>query len=415
MKKDSSSFQFEKEDGQKVTIFERIDLNDYEKMKKRLTLRMIPIEGNEEMLTTVPHKKIEDMAMMYCFEIGNSARDWYSIQVNNNMLRGYGITQDQLERDAINAAMQRHPASLRNLNEVMREMMGEKEFLIPDEASPMWLATVEGGINGACVLRYPNFLDQAADILGGDFYILPSSVHEVLLVADDGSMQLFDLEQIVHMVNETKVAPKDRLSDQVFHYDSEAHIFENARTFEQRESIKENAILADETEMAYCDEADDLKAPDTVTILLIEPNNHPKVIEAEVGLKNLQKLVGGDIEVVYPFDDNVALIVNEEGKLNGLPLNRAMRDEKGEIYDVIAGSFLVAGLTEDSFGSLTNDQISKFEELFHQPEVFVRMGRKIMAISIPEEQLEAREAAKAKELEKNMSKSKNKCSEHNVH
>ena len=61
--------------------------------------------------------------------------------------------------------------------------------------------------------------------------------------------------------------------------------------------------------------------------------------------------------MVYPFEDPVGLIVNEEGKINGLPLNRALRDEDNEIYDVIAGSFLVTGLTEDSFGSLTPEQV----------------------------------------------------------
>lgn len=119
--------------------------------------------------------------------------------------------------------------------------------------------------------------------------------------------------------------------------------------------------------------------------------------------------------MVYPFEDNVGLIVNEEGKINGLPLNRALRDEKGEIYDVIAGSFLVTGLTEDSFGSLTQEQIGKFEDLFHQPEVFMRMGRSIMAIPLLEEQLAARENAKAKASEKIGAKPKHRKPERDDH
>ena len=92
--------------------------------------------------------------------------------------------------------------------------------------------------------------------------------------------------------------------------------------------------------------------------------------------------------MVYPFDEPVGLIMNEEGKLDGLPLNRALRDDDGKIYDVVAGPFLVVGLTEESFGSLTPEQLAAFEEKFHSPEVFVRMGRGIMAIPVDEKATE---------------------------
>lgn len=88
------------------------------------------------------------------------------------------------------------------------------------------------------------------------------------------------------------------------------------------------------------------------------------------------------------FDEPVGLIMNEEGKLDGLPLNRALRDDDGKIYDVVAGPFLVVGLTEESFGSLTPEQLAAFEEKFHSPEVFVRMGRGIMAIPVDEKATE---------------------------
>ena len=88
------------------------------------------------------------------------------------------------------------------------------------------------------------------------------------------------------------------------------------------------------------------------------------------------------------FDEPVGLVMNEEGKLDGLPLNRALRDDNGEIYDVVAGSFLVVGLTDEDFGSLSPDQMKAFEEKFHSPEVFVRMGRGIMAVPLPDEKVE---------------------------
>lgn len=133
---------------------------------------------------------------------------------------------------------------------------------------------------------------------------------------------------------------------------------------------------------------------DRITALLVEPGEYPKTVEIGTGLKNLQEAVGGDIETVYPFEDNVAIICNEEGKIGGLPLNRALRDENGEVYDIIAGSFLVTGLTEESFGSLSPEQMEKFEKMFHQPEAFIRMGRGIMAVPIPDDMVKSRAAEK---------------------
>ena len=144
------------------------------------------------------------MAIVYRFEMSNSAKEISSILVTDSMLRSYGITADQLHEDALEAAVQTHPATLRNMTDVMRDLMGDAAALFaPDEPSPMWVASVEGGQNGACAIQYPDFLEQAAETLGGDFYVLPSSIHEVLFVADDGSMDLSYLEEMVRSVNET--------------------------------------------------------------------------------------------------------------------------------------------------------------------------------------------------------------------
>lgn len=118
-----------------------------------------------------------------------------------------------------------------------------------------------------------------------------------------------------------------------------------------------------------------------ITVLVVEPGKTPYVKEIDSGLASLQSEVGGWIEAVYPFEDPVAIVCNEEGKLEGLPLNRALiDDDSGEIYDIVAGTFLVTGLTEDNFGSLTDDQIKKFSERFKHPEAFLQMGNHIIRI-----------------------------------
>ncbi|MCD8216758.1 MAG: DUF3846 domain-containing protein [Clostridiales bacterium] len=119
-----------------------------------------------------------------------------------------------------------------------------------------------------------------------------------------------------------------------------------------------------------------------IDVLLVEPGKPPRPYRIGTELEDLQAAVGGYIQVVYPFDEKVGIICNDEGKLIGLPLNRALRDEKGEIYDILTGNFLITGLTEESFGSLTPDQMERYEKRFHLPEIFVKMGKGIMAVPL---------------------------------
>ena len=108
-------------------------------------------------------------------------------------------------------------------------------------------------------------------------------------------------------------------------------------------------------------------------------------VEINNDLKALQEAVGGTIAAVYPFADPVAIICNDDGKLMGLPLNRALRDENGEMYDAVAGTFLVVGLGEEDFASLTPEMAQKYEQLFHQPEAFLKLGNRLLVLPVPDE------------------------------
>lgn len=121
----------------------------------------------------------------------------------------------------------------------------------------------------------------------------------------------------------------------------------------------------------------------TLSVLQIAPGQHPKPIEIDNDLKALQQAVGGSIGASYPFEDPVAIVYNDDSKLMGLPLNRALRDESGEAYDVVAGTFLVVGLGEEDFASLSPELTQKYEELFHQPETFMRLGRQMLVLPVP--------------------------------
>ena len=115
-------------------------------------------------------------------------------------------------------------------------------------------------------------------------------------------------------------------------------------------------------------------------VLLVEPGKEARMTEVSNDLRSLQSLVGGYIEATYPFDDPVALVCNDEGKIMQMPLNRALRGEDGKIYDAIAGPFLICGLGEDDFCSLPKELQGKYMEKFRWPEKFLAIGGSIVAV-----------------------------------
>jgi hypothetical protein len=107
-----------------------------------------------------------------------------------------------------------------------------------------------------------------------------------------------------------------------------------------------------------------------MNVLVVEPMKRPYLKDLDSGLSSLQHEVGGYIEAIYPYEDLVGLVCNEEGKLDGLALNRAIYSKNGETVDIIAGTFLVVGLSEDDFTSLPDELAGKYAMLFESPEVF---------------------------------------------
>ena len=88
----------------------------------------------------------------------------------------------------------------------------------------------------------------------------------------------------------------------------------------------------------------------------------------------MQAFVGGAIQAIYPYEDPVAIVCHEEGKLLGLEYNRALRDETGAVYDILCGPFFVCGLGEEDFADLPEDLMDKYWQRFRRPELFVTVG-----------------------------------------
>ena len=166
---------------------------------------------------------------------------------------------------------------------------------------------------------------------------------------------------------------------------SEIEKFKDATGYEEFLDFDPAEVKAalDDPEKSHADEmlsAAEKVASEKMTVLVVEPMKEPYVKEIDPDLHSLQAEVGGDIGATYPYSDPVALVCNDEGKLIGLDLNRGLRDENGEIYDIVAGTFLVVGLGEEDFAFLSPELIQKYTEQFKTPERFMQIKSSLVRI-----------------------------------
>ena len=120
-------------------------------------------------------------------------------------------------------------------------------------------------------------------------------------------------------------------------------------------------------------------------ILVVEPERRPVVREIDGSLKAMQKIVGGLIQPIPIIGEpDTVLICNDEGKLLNLPANRGLRDETGQIYDIVCGTFFICGAPADCdhFTSLTPEQIERYRERYHTPEIFLRVNGRIVCLPL---------------------------------
>lgn len=110
-------------------------------------------------------------------------------------------------------------------------------------------------------------------------------------------------------------------------------------------------------------------------VLIIEPHKHPRRADIPHTLEEMQRIVGGDIQAIYPFDDPVAIVCDEESKIKGYELNRCIPN-----VDIIAGTFFICGINMEDFTDLPDDLAEKYEKMFREPEVFIRAVNCILVL-----------------------------------
>ena len=127
------------------------------------------------------------------------------------------------------------------------------------------------------------------------------------------------------------------------------------------------------------------KRESEITVVACYPGKSAVVMRIQNTLEAKQAFVGGYIQAVYPFDDPVAIVCNEEGKINGMEPCRALFDESGDIYDIIVGPFLICGLDDEGFISLTKEQQEQYLAMFRHPQMFFLLNGEMVTIPIEED------------------------------
>lgn len=201
------------------------------------------MELNRDKLKNQVYTEQGDFAATYHIKIGGDGMLRGSAAVTPNLLKSWGITLEQLREDSLQAEHSKG-AVFTDIEELDAEKMfglkstnlldKQNDVIDNEEGFSFYCLTSEEKIYGASMILQEDVMDKISKLMGGDFYILPSSIHETLIVPTTTQMTLEDMSIMVQDVNKEAVEPEDKLSDKVQFYDSKAMVIENAKKRESR-------------------------------------------------------------------------------------------------------------------------------------------------------------------------------------
>lgn len=199
------------------TLPDGIDIGDYDSIRKNLGLMVIGETANREYLRDMVYEKIEDLALLPIVFI-NDSRSTGCIKIRKDLLAIWGVAAQEVMEDARKNAPKSMPPMFNQLGDILQENLftGSEDAAIPEEAE-LFVVSNQFYAYGASVAFYPRFFESIAKALKKDFFVLPSSVNEMILLRDLGQNPL-ELLRIVTEVNRTQVAPEEVLTDAVYYY-----------------------------------------------------------------------------------------------------------------------------------------------------------------------------------------------------
>lgn len=197
---------------------------EFDNIKNEIFCKIIGRGRNEKLLAEVPYIPYLDLAVVFYYVLENEMFGSGSILIRQEHLDFWEVTKEELWEYARENTREKQPMHVYKMSELIREMLPEGEKLdFLKEEIPMYVMTNEKRCLGACGILYDHILQEAARLLEGSFYVLPSSVHECILVPEEAAPEAAELLSMVREINLTQVPLEEVLSDQVYHYDAKMH------------------------------------------------------------------------------------------------------------------------------------------------------------------------------------------------
>ncbi len=220
---------------EKIKFEEEVDFSfftDYEKVRGHIFMKLVNRERNELALQNMPHIPYLDLAVVFYYSYLNDYLGNGSIAITTDHLDKWGISEEELFKHAWRNTRHKMHLEIKDMHQILHEMlqkqdnydeemMAELEEILScgKEVTPMYVMTFMGGEFGAICLYIMHYLDDFAKKKRCNLYILPSSIHELILVPDDGMQNAVDLRRMVMEVNSSCVSAEEQLSDNIYYYD----------------------------------------------------------------------------------------------------------------------------------------------------------------------------------------------------
>lgn len=204
-------------------------VTDFSACKERICYKLVNADRNRELLADAPYIIVcDDLAVLFYILVSNDGEGTATITVRNNMTDLWGVEEDELFKIALLNTQRLFRGSVMSMASVMMDLLSDRmddeysseffDMVVSEDMVPMYVCSNSQKVNGAGVILYKDLLKQFAEKTGSDFYILPSSIHETLLVPVSDQMEVEALRSMVREVNATQVAPEEVLSDNVYIY-----------------------------------------------------------------------------------------------------------------------------------------------------------------------------------------------------
>lgn len=199
-----------------------LDYTKFENVQDRITVHIINGKYNQSLLQHLPHTGLPDtdLAAIYKIEISENEQGLVSTKITDNMMEVWGISKESLHHIALDNTTRMHPFCIQDMEGII---YGHKAApgVYPErmDADGFYVLSTGNAIGGAATVLYPDLLKEVGKRFGSDYFILPSSVHELILVKDTGEFDAKEMQMLVSKINHTEVPPEDVLSNQVYRYD----------------------------------------------------------------------------------------------------------------------------------------------------------------------------------------------------